>query len=148
MPAKKYAIVVSRLILVKNNRVYVMLRNGHGASKPGKRWIFPGGQADEGERPVDSVIRETQEEIGLYFGEDELRLVFEKYDPIYDRQMVFYAAKLVDEPVLKEPEKFDKTEWVLIKDIEKLDGKDGAHIGVFMVEAVKALQKKSVLLRW
>jgi 8-oxo-dGTP pyrophosphatase MutT (NUDIX family) len=141
--------VVSRLMLVRDGKLYLMLRNGHGAAHAGKRWILPGGQTDDGERSVDSVIRETYEEIGLKYKPEQLKIVLEKFDPVWKRHMVFYLANGVPRnPILKEKEKFDACEWIKLEDVELLHNRNGAVLGIYIALAVAAYKARPVLKKW
>ena len=59
-----------------------------------KGWGFPGGLLKRGEGPLDAVVRETQEEIGLTLDLDEVPHVV--VDPRYRRVDVIYTARMPD----------------------------------------------------
>lgn len=134
---------VTRVLFVKDKSLFLMLRNGkktsHGQGV--KRWITPGGVVDPGETPVQAAIRETEEEIGITLAEKDLTLIYQRHDPQYDAEMYFYlcSVEIFDKLVVKEPEKFDKVEWVSFKELKSLEKKSGAKLGVFTLEAVNQI---------
>jgi 8-oxo-dGTP pyrophosphatase MutT (NUDIX family) len=48
-------------VIVENNGKFLFVRNSYGY----KRWTFPGGKINKGEKPEESAIREVKEETGL-----------------------------------------------------------------------------------
>ena len=60
-----------------------------------KGWGFPGGLLKRGEAPLDAVVRETQEEIGLTLDLDEVPHVV--VDPRYRRVDVIYTGRMPDD---------------------------------------------------
>lgn len=77
-----------RAAIIENNKILLV------QEKMDKKWALPGGWADVGESPTESVIRETQEECGL-------KVVPKKVVGVYDANRygrpleLFHAYKLV-----------------------------------------------------
>lgn len=55
---------VSLAVLTYDNKVLIVKRSLRENNHPGM-WGFPGGGIDEGETPLEAVIRECEEEIGV-----------------------------------------------------------------------------------
>jgi len=62
-------------LLTTGDRVLLLLRSAH-VTEPGT-WGIPGGAMDEDERPVDTAVRETREEIGIDLTKIEHRVMGE-----------------------------------------------------------------------
>lgn len=150
---RKKTITTTRVLLLNEGRVFLMLRNGKGSSHGGhKRWIAPGGVTEKDESAMDCVIRETEEEIGLQLQPNQLTLLLEQYDPQFNANMVFYVCtEWKGQIKLQEKEKFDRVEWVKLSEVGKLDQQHDAHLGVFIEEAATILlnqKKKPVYSKW
>ncbi len=138
---KSKKVIVVRVLLFKEDSIFLMLRNGknsQGIGKPQKRWISPGGVLDEGETVQECLLRETQEEIGITLDTSKLKLIFEKYDPTFNADMVFYSYPYHGEVIkVLEPEKFDKVKWFKVSELSTVSKKD-EHLGVYIEEAANA----------
>ena len=55
---------VSLAVLTYDDKVLIVKRSHYEKNHPGK-WGFPGGGIDHGETPLEAVIRECEEEIGV-----------------------------------------------------------------------------------
>lgn len=120
----------------------MMLRNGKNDGHVGieRRWIAPGGKTDPGESDIESAIRESKEELGITIHPTDLSVIYEKHDDRFDIDMVFYLCTHWTGSIrVMEPKKFDRTEWIKLADINKLDGKDNAHLGALIGDAVNVL---------
>lgn len=79
-PAIVTAVVTSKLGVLLGRR-----RDGRPP------WTFPGGEAEPGEAPIDTAIRETKEEAGL-----EIKVshaLGERDHPVTGRHMIYLAAR-------------------------------------------------------
>lgn len=50
----------------------ILTRRGSGLRAHRNQWALPGGRVDEGETPLEAVLRELEEEVGLRLGEGDL----------------------------------------------------------------------------
>lgn len=87
-------------------------------------WTFPGGVVDENESPLQAVIRETHEEVGLELDEAQLRLLATSYRHAYcGRQDKIYNFFLYDihikedAEIVMQPDEIEACEWVAVQDI-------------------------------
>ena len=56
---------VSLAVLTYDGKVLILKRVMNDNDRNGGRWGFPGGGVEEGENPLEAVIRECEEEIGV-----------------------------------------------------------------------------------
>lgn len=87
-------------------------KSTHGAGD----WSFPGGKIDGAERPMETAIRETEEEIGCRpeFVTKLDHWSFEDYPELPNNFVTLYfTAQLAagDEPRLMEPDKCEGWKW-------------------------------------
>ena len=89
---------VDLIILVKNSKGYKILSIKRGHEPFVGMWANPGGNIDEGEKPVDAAVRELEEETGLVLPKEELEYVgmFDKpwRDP-RNKNCVSYAFRVI-----------------------------------------------------
>ena len=69
-------------------------------------WLIPGGSVDENESPLDCCAREVEEEIGLKFAKEDLRLavidyMYKTIERPESLQFVFYGGVLSQEQIEK-----------------------------------------------
>ena len=110
MAKEKFQLKV-RLILEDNNRI-LMLRQ---TSKNGGKHSLIGGTVDQGEFPIDALIREAREEAGLEMEKHDLKLVHTLYKRMRSGErivMYFKARRWKGVIASKEPKKFKKVLWV------------------------------------
>lgn len=133
------AVGVVRVFLIRDDEVYLMLRNGlpvKSGAVPIRRWITPGGVVEKNENEVQAAIRETREEVGIRISEKDLTAFFKIYDPEFNAEMVFFSCvKWQGTLKIKEEEKFDSALWVPLSKVEEIDGKGSAHLGAMIKEA-------------
>lgn len=102
------------LILQKADKVLLMRRQGSGYYDG---WYsLPAGHVDAGELPIQSLIRETKEEIGVIVDAQDLKLINTTYrtksDETGDRADYFFRVdKWSGEPQICEPGKCDELRW-------------------------------------
>lgn len=85
----------AKLALIYRNAVVSILRDDReGIPHPGM-WDFAGGGREGGERPEETAIRETQEELGLRLAEDRL-LWSCREDREDSAEVWFFAAEITE----------------------------------------------------
>ncbi len=58
---------------------FVLCRRSAGLNRHAAQWALPGGRLDAGESPIEAALRETDEEVGVRFGEDAVLGVLDDY---------------------------------------------------------------------
>ena len=86
--------VVAGLIIGADHRILITQRRADQAL--GLQWEFPGGKVEPGEAPVDALIRELREEIGVTVTVGRIwDVLFHAY-PAFDLVMLVYACRIVE----------------------------------------------------
>lgn len=110
------------LILKQDDKVLLMRRQGSGYYDG---WYsVPAGHVEIGELPLDTLIRETEEEIGIKLEKDNIKLVHVMYrtksDETGDRiDYFFVVTQWKGEPTICEPHKCDDIQWFSLKALPK-----------------------------
>lgn len=82
------------LIPFKGNKILIQDRTGH---KP-PPWGFFGGSIEEGETPIEGLIRETLEELSIHIKETEVELIKKYENSEHQRVMYVYLWEVnIDE---------------------------------------------------
>lgn len=71
----------AKLLLHNAYGEVLLLRRSHSVEHRPGTLDLPGGGVDDGETPLDAIVRETKEEIGLTDDEYELRCQFDRTYP-------------------------------------------------------------------
>tara|TARA_Y100000590_G_scaffold54738_1_gene57194 strand:- start:796 stop:1299 length:504 start_codon:yes stop_codon:yes gene_type:complete len=100
---EEYRLCVVAMIVGPLNKVLWCRRIEHDG------WQFPQGGIDQGESPLEAVLRETKEEVGLQ--EEDIDIVFEakdwfKYDVPRDKRPKYFRKNVY---------KGQKQKWFLVK---------------------------------
>lgn len=104
-------------ILRRDNEILLMRRKGSGYYDG---WYsVPAGHVEAGELPIDALLREIKEELGIAIDRSDVRLVHTmyrtKHDETGDRLDLFFAAtKWAGEITNTEPHKCDDIRWFAI----------------------------------
>ena len=103
------------LILKKDNGILLMRRFNTGWNDG--KYALMGGHVEDMENPVDAVIREAREELGLNLKEENLK--FKMIMPVYPDHIYIYfeCESFEGEPINNEPSECDDVRFF---DIEKL----------------------------
>ena len=109
------AVPASYLILEKNGKV-LMSRRKNTNYQCGS-YQLPAGHIDEGELPIECIIREAKEEVGIIISRADLEFVHVSYRPKHDNtadrvDFFFRARKWQGNISNPEPEKSTDWEWV------------------------------------
>jgi mutator protein MutT len=115
MIERNKAVPASHLILEHEGKVLLARRCNTGYQDG--NYQFPAGHVDAGELPMDAMVREAQEEIGITIDRENLTLVHMIYrtrrDVTGDRVDLFFAASVwAGEVTNMEPNKCDDLLWV------------------------------------
>ena len=120
MEKEKQRPLVGVGVMVKNKNGEILLglrRSPHGQGT----WSFPGGHLEFGETMAQAAIRETKEETGLEVSELELVSLADEMGSLDKGKHyvnVGFLAQLVSgEPMITEPEKWEKWEWFDINNL-------------------------------
>jgi len=114
MPERNKAIPAAYLLLRRGNELLLMQRQGSGYYDG---WYsVPAGHVEAGELPVDCLVRETKEELGIDVDKSDVRFAHAmyrtKHDETGDRADYFFtAAKWQGEPSIREASKCDDLRW-------------------------------------
>ncbi len=120
IPEGYYISVVGVVILNEANEILLQRRSSNKRVNPNK-WGICGGKVDFGETPLDAVVRETFEEIGVLLEKEELNFfsmeVIEKL-----HFTVYYTRKDVDVNTCKlQKEEVAGVQWFNIEELQNLD---------------------------
>ena len=102
--------IVVRAILVKDNHVLLLKRT----SLKGGGYSFAGGHVERRESPIDALVRETYEEIGVRLDPVELKLhkvVFRGKGPLGKIHLFFWSESWEGKPKNREPRYCKDLEW-------------------------------------
>ena len=111
------SVPASYLLLRKGKEILLMWRKGSGYYDG---WYsVPAGHVEAGELPMDALIREIKEELGIVLDRGDVHLVHTmyrtKHDETGDRLDLFFTAtKWVGEITNTEPHKCDDIRWFAI----------------------------------
>jgi 8-oxo-dGTP diphosphatase len=88
-------LVVAGLIVGDDRRILITQRRADQAL--GGRWEFPGGKVEPGEAPVDALVRELREELGVTAAVGRIwDVLFHAYTE-FDLVMLVYVCRIVAE---------------------------------------------------
>lgn len=106
------------LILVKDDKILLIRRFNTGWMDG--NYSLPSGHLEKGESPIQCLIREAKEEIGIDVKSvDFVHLMYERqHDETGDRVDIFFkATKWSEEAINMEPDKCDEVKWFLLKEL-------------------------------
>jgi 8-oxo-dGTP diphosphatase len=109
-------LVVAALARDGDGRVLLSQRRADQAM--GGKWELPGGKVEPGESPVDALVREIREELGVGCTVGKIfEVVFHAY-PEFDLLMLVYACVLDGSPRAVE---VAEVRWVAPSDLPSVD---------------------------
>lgn len=103
---------VAKLVIIdKDNNYLLLYRNNHPFF--GDDADLPGGILEDGEKPLDTMTREVQEELQLTIDPNNVRQVYEgaKYS-LHGSVKTLYETKLDTRPTLKLSWEHKSFEWL------------------------------------
>lgn len=109
------------IVLIKDGRLLLMERQGsHGAG----HWAVPGGWIDWGETPLQTAVREAEEELGVYVDPSSIKKIGFTYGEHPEKDLCSVSLTLAieaweGEPTICEPHKCSDMQWVLPWDLHK-----------------------------
>jgi len=93
-------------------------------------WVFPGGLCDRGEAPLETAVREVDEEVGLTVRPDGRPIVL--VDPDMRRMDFVFEAGIDQETaaaVRIDPAEIAEHRWIARTDIPELEATDRTSVG-------------------
>jgi 8-oxo-dGTP pyrophosphatase MutT (NUDIX family) len=109
---------VTRAIILDENGKVLLGKRGRGTAEG--MWALVGGKPDNGETPVETVIREVKEELGLDFEpQPYLEEVDEQSDPINPWKVYIFTGKAHGS--LNPNEEIVEVVYAGREDLDKLD---------------------------
>ncbi|MBT4352255.1 NUDIX domain-containing protein [archaeon] len=123
MKQRNSVIPASYLILEKENKVLLIRRFNTGYADG--KYTLPSGHVDENESVTNSIIRETEEEVGVIVKKENLEFVkvlYRKKDENSNKNeqrvdFFFKTNSWIGKPTNMEPHKCDDVQWFSIDNI-------------------------------
>ena len=110
-------LVVAGLVIGEGERVLITQRRADQALP--LQWEFPGGKVEPGEAPVDALVRELREELGVTVAVGRIwDVLFHAY-PAFDLVMLVYVCRIVE----GSPRAVEVADlaWVVARDLARWD---------------------------
>ena len=87
-------LVVAGLVIGDDERILIAQRRADQALP--LQWEFPGGKVEPGEAPVEALVRELREELGVTVAVGRIwEVLFHAY-PAFDLVMLVYVCRIVE----------------------------------------------------
>lgn len=109
------------MIIEKNNKILFLKR--HNISFHGF-WCLPTGKIEENESPLQAIIRETKEEVGVEVNPSLATIVASNVPNIYnpnlmykDVNLFFLCKEFKHNPINMEPNKHIEMEWFNVESL-------------------------------
>lgn len=107
-------------VIERSDRRLLIGQRRRGDTSPLK-WEFPGGKVERGETPEDALARELKEELGATLQRCiPIGRVVHQYAEAPDQLEILFFAASISEVELT-PRRFEKTAWVLPKELGAYD---------------------------
>lgn len=123
------------LLLVKKNKILLLLRKNTGY-EDGK-YHLPAGHKEEKESPIQALIRETKEEVGIHLYPQNIKFVHIMYNFTDSERVAFFFVVKKWRGKIKnmEPKKHEKISWFPLNNLPK-------NIVPYAEFAIKCYQKR------
>ncbi len=104
-------------VLIEKDNKYLFLRRFNTGWSDGL-YTLPAGHIDPGELPLESAVREMQEEVNLAITAEDLQFAHVAYEK--DKYIDFYFKLKTDSETIKlcEPDKADALIWLAEKEFD------------------------------
>jgi len=95
----------SHKVLLVNRVGKVLLLRSSNPNEYGEDWDLPGGMMEQGEEPLDCLVREVLEETGIHIDKDQAQIFHQQIAKGFgdmareDVMKTFYTAKIEDEDI-------------------------------------------------
>lgn len=128
--------------VIRNNKILLNLRSEKKLKDAHLRWELPGGKIEFNESVDEALVREIKEETGIEVKVIKLlpisQTVYWEYSWGTQQTLLFcYLCKFINKKEFKKDHHVEKSEWVPIAKIEKLDLLPGAK--EFINETLKLM---------
>jgi len=111
---------ITFIVVRPEGTILMQLRDAKSKHFP-DAWCLPGGACNTGEKPIDAVLREAEEEYELKLNKHECRLVT-VYEPNYDKSLTDYiflcSIDATQRPVMHEGADM---KWMSIEEVKNLE---------------------------
>lgn len=117
MKQNRYKIkIASYLILKKDNKI--LLSRRFNTNWADGMYSLPAGHIDEGETPLETIIREAKEEVDVLISPLNTRIVHIHFQRDVYVDFYFETTEWTGKIIINEPDKCDKIIWVKVDEIE------------------------------
>mgnify|MGYP000905581615 CR=1 FL=1 len=111
--------IASYLLLQRDNKILMTRRFNTGWSDG--MYSLPSGHIDKGEFPLETIMREAEEEVGAHINPETTELIHIHFQKDTYVDFYFRTQEWQGEIKINEPDKCDKIVWVELKDIDTLE---------------------------
>ncbi len=103
--------VVTKVFIVNDAGKLLTIRRSETDDRRPLEWDFPGGWLEEGEQPMDAVIREAEEETGLQIRDPQLMHGQTEVTQHGSGTWIFFVARVEGEPEVTLSFEHDQYKW-------------------------------------
>ena len=138
IPKNRYILI--KLVLIQNNKGQILIQKR--SEQKGGEYALTSGHAKKGETPIQGIITEIKEELGIDVTPEELTLIYsERNDTNQAFYDLFYLQNNYDISKMKlQKEEVEEVKWLTKKEVETLCSNNNfksSHI-----EAYETIMKK------
>lgn len=112
MSKERFSLITDvHLFLIKDKKILFLLRQNTGYMD--SHYHVPAGHLEQGEKIVDALIRESNEEVGITIKPEDIKFVHIMHHKSNNERAAFFFEVKNWQGVIKnmEPEKCNKIEW-------------------------------------